>query len=316
MGADGQSDGHHRDGSKLSQPLNSVADADDAISATLALELEADDTVPTPEEKAPAVQVAEKIVHRYISQRRKLPNRRGGYTQKAQVGEPQGLPRTGEYEDGTIGEIFIDMHREGAAMRSILNCFAIATSIGLQYGVPLEEYVDAFTFTRFDPSGMVTGHDHIKMATSVIDYIFRELGLAYLGRTDLVHVKPGGDLRRHRERWRTTRRRYRLHRRLRRRQQWAPRQHLLRARVQRLQLRNVQQGRGRRRGVQGRARLAAPRRVRREPRHRGRRGARASAIARRKGYEGDPCSECGNFTLVRNGACMKCDTCGSTSGCS
>ena len=102
--------------------------------------------------------------------------------------------RTGEYEDGTLGEIFLDMHKEGAAFRSLMNCFAIAISLGLQHGVPLEEFVDAFVFTRFEPNGMVKGNDHIKMATSIIDYIFRELAITYLGRTDLSHV-PDDDLR-------------------------------------------------------------------------------------------------------------------------
>jgi ribonucleoside-diphosphate reductase alpha chain len=99
--------------------------------------------------------------------------------------------RTGEYEDGTLGEIFIDMHKEGAAFRSLMNCFAIAISLGLQYGVPLDEFVDAFVFTRFEPNGMVQGNDHIKMTTSIIDYIFRELAISYLGRNELAQVHRG-----------------------------------------------------------------------------------------------------------------------------
>jgi ribonucleoside-diphosphate reductase alpha chain len=98
--------------------------------------------------------------------------------------------RTGEYEDGLLGELFIDMHKEGAAYRSMMNCFAISVSLGLQYGVPLQEFVDKFTFTRFEPSGFVDGHPNVKMATSIVDYIFRVLGLEYLGRTDFVQVKP------------------------------------------------------------------------------------------------------------------------------
>ncbi len=309
----------YRDGSKLSQPLNAVADADDAIATALMLEAEAEAPAPTDNESpvAPQIQVAEKIVHRYISQRRRLPNRRGGYTQKAEVGNHKVYLRTGEYEDGSLGEIFIDMHREGAAMRSLLNCFAIATSIGLQYGVPLEEYVDAFTFTRFEPSGMVTGHDHIKMSTSVIDYIFREIGLSYLGRTDLVHVKP---------------------------------EEIYTAPISRGEIEETDDddddygiayetgSNGRRpstfsgRGFQVSSTGtfeqvdeplykdvpvallkeggSAPAKATELPLY------TAATAARRKGYEGDPCGECGNFTLVRNGACMKCDTCGSTSGCS
>ena len=109
---------------------------------------------------------------------------------KASIGGHKVYLRTGEYQDGGVGEIFIDMHKEGAAYRSLMNCFSIAISLGLQYGVPLEEFVDAFTFTRFEPNGIVAGHDNIKMSTSVIDYIFRDLALRYLGRTDLVHVAP------------------------------------------------------------------------------------------------------------------------------
>jgi ribonucleoside-diphosphate reductase alpha chain len=132
--------------------------------------------------------VAEKIVERSSSSgggrdREKLPNRRKGYTQKAIVGGHKVYLRTGEYDDGRLGEIFIDMHKEGAAFRAMMNNFAIAVSLGLQYGVPLEEYVDAFTFTKFEPAGMVQGNDAIKNATSILDYIFRELAVSYLGRT-------------------------------------------------------------------------------------------------------------------------------------
>ena len=123
-------------------------------------------------------------------QRRPLPSKRRGFTQEAKVGGHKVYLRTGEYEDGTLGEIFVDMHKEGAAFRAIMNCFAIAVSKGIQYGVPLEEFVETFTFTRFAPAGQVQGHDNIKMATSILDYIFRALGLEYLGRTDFVHVKP------------------------------------------------------------------------------------------------------------------------------
>src|SRR5207248_7548976 len=165
----------YRDGSKLSQPLNSVADSLEP------LVLEA---------KAEPVRIAEKIVHRYLARRRRLPDRRAGYTQKARIGNHKIYLRTGEYQDGTLGEIFLDMHKEGAAFRSMTNCFAIAVSLGLQHGVPLEEYVDAFLFTRFEPNGVVQGNPYIKMSTSIIDYIFRELAITYLGRTDLAHVIP------------------------------------------------------------------------------------------------------------------------------
>jgi ribonucleoside-diphosphate reductase alpha chain len=310
----------YRDTSKLSQPLNTAADADEIIGATLALAHD-DDDAPEDEptkrapEDAPAMQVAEKVVARYISERRRLPSRRGGYTQKAQIGQHKVYLRTGEYEDGALGEIFIDMHREGAAFRSLLNCFAIAVSIGMQYGVPLEEYCDAFVYTRFEPNGIVNGHDNVKMATSVIDYIFRELGLTYLGREEYVQVKPSemysdgiGEDREDTDTF-----------------QAVPGSHGRRA--------NPYSGHGL--TATGtveehaedevnvpvellnestkKAEASAPRK-----RASGSASGPASLAiqARQAGYEGDPCTECGNFTLVRNGTCMKCDTCGSTTGCS
>ena len=138
--------------------------------------------------------VEERIVERVVERdpiRRKLPDRRKGYIQKAAVGGHKVYLHTGEYDDGELGEIFIDMHKEGAAFRSLMNNFAIAISIGLQYGVPLEEFVDAFVFTRFEPAGPVTGNDTVKSATSILDYIFRELGVSYLGRRDLETGDPG-----------------------------------------------------------------------------------------------------------------------------
>lgn len=132
--------------------------------------------------------MTERIVEKIIHEREKLPNRRQGYTQKAVVGGHKVYLRTGEFGDGRLGEIFIDMHKEGAAFRAMMNNFAIAVSLGLQYGVPLEEYVEAFTFTKFEPAGMVIGNDAIKTATSIIDYVFRELAVSYLGRNDLAHV--------------------------------------------------------------------------------------------------------------------------------
>ena len=168
----------YRDGSKLSQPLSSAA----AEALDVGAELEA------PAELPSAEQVAERIVQ-VMGERRRLPHRRAGYTQKATLAGHKVYLRTGEYEDGKLGEIFIDMHKEGAAYRSLMNNFAIAVSLGLQHGVPLEEFVDAFVFTRFEPNGMVVGNDRIKMSTSVIDYIFRELAISYLGRSDLAHVQ-------------------------------------------------------------------------------------------------------------------------------
>src|SRR5438132_11751256 len=145
---------------------------------------------------ARAAQVSEKIVEKLVERivvsrdSESMPDRRKGYTQKAVVGGHKVYLRTGEYDDGRIGEIFIDMHKEGAALRSFINNFASAVSLGLQYGVPLEEYVDAFTFTRFEPAGPVQGNDSIKYATSILDYVFRELAVSYLERFDLAHVDP------------------------------------------------------------------------------------------------------------------------------
>ena len=177
----------YRDGSKLSQPLNSQLLSDDAEEADEIVEqLAADKPM-----AARAAVAAERIVERIIERKRereKLPNRRKSYTQKATVGGHKVYLHTGEYEDGRLGEIFIDMHKEGSAFRSLMNNFAIAISLGLQCGVPLEEYVDAFTFTRFEPAGLVQGNDTIKNATSILDYIFRELAVSYLGRNDLAHV--------------------------------------------------------------------------------------------------------------------------------
>lgn len=273
----------YRDGSKLSQPLNSALD--DAAAAILEI---------GPSLSEP-VRQAQKLVYRYIAKRRLLPSRRRGYTQKARVGGHKVYLRTGEYEDGTLGEIFIDMHREGAAFRSLMNCFAIAISLGLQYGVPLEEFVDAFVFTRFEPNGTVTGNDQIKMATSVIDYIFRELAVTYLDRDDLAHVSPE-DLRSDTVGEPEREEDYRE-------------EEVVNPdfgdRPVPGQSRENHEGRGyasRRHGPQA---LAHPTPLDQQIHE-----------ARLKGYEGDPCGECGQFTLVRNGTCLKCQTCGATSGCS
>ena len=151
-------------------------------------------TAEEPKHGASSRPAAERIVERIIERertRRKLPDRRKGYIQKASVGGHKVYLHTGEYDEGELGEIFIDMHKEGAAFRSLMNNFAIAISIGLQYGVPLEEFVDAFVFTRFEPAGEVEGNDTIRSATSILDYLFRELGVSYLGREDLANRDPG-----------------------------------------------------------------------------------------------------------------------------
>ncbi len=195
----------YRDGSKSSQPLSSRAEGSsdkDAESVEAEIEKRVAEAVAAERERAAAEQAAavEEAVAAVRSElgmgtpyRHRLPARRTGFTQEARIAGHKVFLRTGEYEDGKLGEIFIDMHKEGAAYRSMINCFAIAVSKGLQYGVPLDEFVDTFTFTRFEPQGMVAGHPNIKMSTSIIDYVFRVLGLEYLDRTDLAQVPPDLD---------------------------------------------------------------------------------------------------------------------------
>lgn len=344
----------YRDGSKLSQPLNSqlISDDDDEEDAVEALY-----------EKpmaARAAQVSEKIVEKLVErivvmrEREKMPDRRKGYTQKAVVGGHKVYLRTGEYDDGRLGEIFIDMHKEGAALRSFINNFAIAVSLGLQYGVPLDEYVDAFTFTRFEPAGPVQGNDSIKYATSILDYVFRELAVSYMSRFDLAHVDPtesnfdalGKGVEEGKE---------------------PDEQHhatklvsrgLTRSRTDNLVVMrggsaavvsgsdNAPAGgsrvtslashgtsaRGAGDALEGAVALKQEAQHDLSPTEKlealqwSKAGSAATvaapskaerrAEAKAKGYEGEMCSECGNFTLVRNGTCMKCDTCGSTTGCS
>ncbi|MGD0188568.1 MAG: vitamin B12-dependent ribonucleotide reductase [Roseiarcus sp.] len=319
----------YRDGSKLSQPLSSQLIESDEEGEGEAVEALIAQNAP-----ARAAAVAERIVERVVErvermrEREKLPDRRKGYIQKATVGGHKVYLHTGEYEDGRIGEIFIDMHKEGAAFRSLMNNFAIAISLGLQYGVPLEEYVDAFTFTRFEPAGLVQGNDAIKNATSILDYVFRELAISYLGRNDLAHVAPedightvlGGGV-----------------------DQGKPpsgagggrpatsvvSKGLVRSKTDKLML--VRGGTGGEApalyavggsGAYGgwaqgatalKGELAEP------PAMIGgvaEAAAERRAEARMKGYVGEACPECGNFTMVRNGTCLKCDTCGGTTGCS
>jgi len=310
----------YRDGSKLSQPLAAVLIEDDDAAA---------EVLETGSPHAKAQVLAEKIVEKVIvreiaAARAKLPERRRGYTQKAIVGGHKVYLRTGEYEDGKLGEIFIDMHKEGAGFRAMMNNFAIAVSVGLQYGVPLEEFVDAFTFTRFEPAGMVQGNETIKNATSILDYIFRELAVSYLDRTDLAHVKPGGmtfdELGRGEEEGK-------------RNFTDLPEtggsssMEVLRKVVsagytrgrlpQELVL--LQGGAGETAFVppaDGGAAFQAVVERAETVTASAETPVDARTRARMQGYEGDPCGECGNYTLVRNGTCMKCNTCGATSGCS
>ncbi len=313
----------YRDGSKLSQPLNSVADSPEA--ALLANISAVGEAQAPPDAYKAAEKITEKVIHRYLARRRRLPDRRAGYTQKARIGNHKIYLRTGEYEDGTLGEIFIDMHKEGAAFRSMTNCFAIAVSLGMQHGVPLEEYLDAFLFTRFEPNGIVQGNPYIKMSTSIIDYIFRELAITYLGRHDLAHVMPedlrGDALHDEDDDFEEEVISERTIDAIddQPKPQMAPRSTHLKP----------TNGNG------GSTVVTAP-----PPRQAAMPQVAVPAavasrqtnvaptkpvidaktekirIARQKGYEGDPCTECGQLTLVRSGACAKCDTCGATSGCS
>ncbi|MEM1265785.1 MAG: adenosylcobalamin-dependent ribonucleoside-diphosphate reductase, partial [Pseudomonadota bacterium] len=287
----------YRDGSKLSQPLSAaILDEDDEEELIEA-------SVP---ERAEIL--AEKIVEKVIIKeatrgREKLPERRRGYTQKAVVGGHKVYLRTGEYTDGKLGEIFIDMHKEGAAFRAMMNNFAIAISVGLQYGVPLEEFVEAFTFTRFEPAGIVQGNDSIKNATSILDYIFRELAVSYLDREDLAHVKPAGrhfdELGRGEE-------------------EGVSNVRQVEPEVSKASIEMIRQT-----SSSGYLRKRLPQELMVLQ------GGGAPVVeamsaavldqrtkAKMQGYEGDPCGECGNFTLVRNGTCLKCNTCGATTGCS
>ena len=194
----------YRDGCKASQPLStSSKEKEEKTEKKEELAAKHAPTTfeglsPIPQTNAPqdATQLSLGIVpqgSRPKGLRMRLPKKRVGFTQEARVGGHKLFLRTGQYEDGTLGEIFIDMHKEGAAFRSMMNCFAMSVSIGLQYGVPLQTYVEQFTFTRFEPQGIVEGHPYVKMATSIVDYLFRTLGIEYLGRYDLAHVKPEGE---------------------------------------------------------------------------------------------------------------------------
>ncbi|PTV94637.1 ribonucleoside-diphosphate reductase class II [Rhodobacter aestuarii] len=320
----------YRDGSKLSQPLAAALVEDDE---------EAEEILATGSQAEKAAVLAEKIVEKIVvkeivrSHREKLPDRRKGYTQKAVVGGHKVYLRTGEYGDGSLGEIFIDMHKEGAGFRAMMNNFAIAVSVGLQYGVPLEEFVDAFTFTKFEPAGMVQGNDSIKNATSILDYVFRELAVSYLDRTDLAHIKPSGtmfdDLGGGKDEGK--------------RSNVEPVSESAASKSLEVLRQISSTGYLRKRLPQdfvvlqgGAAELdpvAALNTLVPETVKAMAVGSNVSvtsstavasgvvtmdarAKAKMQGYEGDPCGECGNYTLVRNGTCMKCNTCGSTSGCS
>ncbi|MER8800123.1 vitamin B12-dependent ribonucleotide reductase [Mesorhizobium sp. M0998] len=343
----------YRDGSKLSQPLNAslLADVEDDEDEAI------EQLIAAPAAQR-AVQVTEKIVERVVERlyrdREKLPNRRKGYTQKAVVGGHKVYLRTGEFDDGRLGEIFIDMHKEGAAFRAMMNNFAIAISLGLQYGVPLEEFVEAFTFTKFEPAGMVQGNDAIKNATSILDYVFRELAVSYLGRNDLAHVDQSDfdktALGRGINEGKATPFSKGLTR-------GASPVKLVsgmgaepkgfagsgsgtpaRTAPTAFSGSNVltlkpasDEAIAYKRDYEERARelvedivyaeASDPTELFTDEAAKEAAEAKALAANRRQqslmqGYTGNECSECHNFTMVRNGTCEKCDTCGATSGCS
>ena len=310
----------YRDGSKLSQPLSSsLIDEDDT---TVDNSLTKTEII--------AEKIIEKIVYKEtIKERNKLPERRKGYTQKAIVGGHKVYLRTGEYSDGKLGEIFIDMHKEGAAFRAMMNNFAIAVSVGLQYGVPLEEYVEAFTFTRFEPAGMVQGNDSIKSATSIIDYIFRELAISYLDRTDLAHVKPIGEVFDDLSGSTTN-------------ENLTSKEDSIKSTGSEDNIELIKKFTS-----TGYLRKRFPKKLTDESQTKNHQDNLSQGeivseqvsdlntkdsldnkiqtqdikmdqreIAKLKGFEGDACNECGSFTLVRNGTCLKCNNCGSTTGCS
>ena len=299
----------YRDGSKLSQPLSATVDDEDEVEAT-------SPNVASKEVQELANRITERVVHRYIAKRRRLPGRRAGYTQKANVGGHKIYLRTGEYEDGSVGEIFLDMHKEGAAFRSLMNCFAISVSLGLQHGVPLDEFVDAFVFTRFEPNGMVQGHDQIKMVTSVIDYVFRELAISYLGRDELAQVSSE-DLSNTTMGAKVADPEYT--------DEEVVSETVYESTDAPTPVMENQHlhppSAGMARGVETEGRAAAGENVallRSETKTAldNRQVRMQIAEARLKGYEGDACGGCGAFTLVRNGTCLKCVSCGATSGCS
>ncbi|WP_316207521.1 adenosylcobalamin-dependent ribonucleoside-diphosphate reductase [Bradyrhizobium sp. SZCCHNR3118] len=254
----------YRDGSKLSQPLNAALVDDE----------------PVEEQQAEAPKTVLQVVEKLVRKREKLPSKRGGYTQKAIVGGHKVYVRTGEYPDGRLGEIFIDMHKEGAAFRSMMNAFAISVSLGLQYGVPLDEFVDAFTFFRFEPSGFVQEHDRLKQVTSIIDFVFRDIAINYLDRDDLAQVTPE-------------------------------------------ESNHTAMGSGVGNMVTGTAQLTIDVAIK-EPEVRSVSDTRLMSdatpdkriVAKLSGFTGDECGNCHSFTMVRNGTCLKCQTCGETTGCS
>ena len=274
----------YRDGSKLSQPLmNQLVDAtsldeeeeDEAVTVVHKMVEQTAEALPIP---APAATVvAEQFVHNYIATRRPLPDVRSSSTMKSRVGGHTVYLSSSNYDDGRLGEIMITTSKEGAAWRSLLNQFAIAVSIGLQYGVPLDAFVKSFTFQKFDPSGMVTGGSgRVKMSTSIVDYIFRELAIQYLDREDLAHVSA---------------------------------EDMVSTSISRPEQteEGLVRSQGEKRDVQLTLNAVAPSEDE---------DSRIRRMARERGFTGDICDDCGSSQMVRNGTCLKCNACGATTGCS
>ena len=299
----------YRDGSKLSQPLSNKSDKkkklDEPISEEKAAALAAEITSMVDMGKLTIDDLLDEMNKRVqnsadttlkrqlamIVERRALPAKRRGFTQKAKINGQALFLRTGEYNDGTLGEIFIDMAKEGATMRSMLNCFAIAISIGLQYGVPLEEYVEKFVFTRFEPAGMVD-HPNIKSATSIIDFIFRSLAYEYLGRNDLVHVLDAPELQNLGN------------------EAWDENSPTIGDRKPELsEVRVIG-------GTKG-STETAPAKQQHRVAHKKAEGGMDAVNAAAKSMQSDApaCNTCGHIT-VRSGTCYKCLNCGNSMGCS
>ena len=273
----------YRDGSKLSQPLSSEGESLlNDVEETSPFELSMVSQV-----QKTAEELTKKVIENARTKRRRLPGRRSGYTQKAVIGGHKVYLRTGEYEDGALGEVFLDMYKEGAAFRSLMNAFSIAISLGLQYGVPLEEFVEAFTFTKFEPNGIVHGHDRIKMSTSIIDYIFRELAINYLSRNDLAHVDPETIIKGITS---------------------------TSSKTSSSITENMFESTALSQTQKTEKILSLPRKLQF--------AKNATSVSQKKeeavmkGYCSESCQECGHATLVRNGSCLKCNTCGATTGCS
>ncbi|MFC2132138.1 hypothetical protein ACFLSQ_11955 [Bacteroidota bacterium] len=289
----------YRDGSKLSQPLNTsrFSDLDEIV--MLGDEESLDETLGPKEVQE---RIGEKIGR---SERERLPKKRTGHIREAFVGGHKVYLRTGEYDDGSLGEIFIDMYKEGASFKGLLNTFAVLASKALQYGIPLEELVDSFTFTRFEPAGIVQGHEAIKNSTSILDYVFRSLGYDYLGRTDFVHEKAvdevnGDETKTKNPELKEEKKIIKLE------PEGPPKKKSIITTPEK-----IEEAQGELVGVEVSAKKQNPGGV-----FNGNRAQLQAKEALRIGYTGEQCSSCGSIRVKRNGSCTVCEDCGATSGCS